>query len=254
MCGIVGYVGKKNNALQVLIEGLENLEYRGYDSAGVAFLNKDKIDIIKKTEGMYLEDIEAIVECCKREEEKLSVQDVIFAYKYGIKENPWKDINLKEVQKTLYARVKGQDKVIDGVMKVLKNAVLGFSGSQHSSAGMPKGILFFAGATGTGKTETAKAIAEGIFGDETQYIRFDMSEYREQNSDQKLFGAPPGYVGYEAGGQLTNAMKEKPFSVLLFDEVDKASPTIMDKFLQILEDGRMTDGRGKKNRRTAEID
>lgn len=71
-----------------------------------------------------------------------------------------------------------------------------------------------------------------------------MSEYREQNSDQKLFGAPPGYVGYEAGGQLTNAMKEKPFSVLLFDEVDKASPTIMDKFLQILEDGRMTDGRG----------
>lgn len=236
----------KNNILlkNIVIPKPDKEARKEYISIHSDIGENKKIDIIKKTEGMYLEDIEAIVECCKREEEKLSVQDVIFAYKYGIKENPWKDINLKEVQKTLYARVKGQDKVIDGVMKVLKNAVLGFSGSQHSSAGMPKGILFFAGATGTGKTETAKAIAEGIFGDETQYIRFDMSEYREQNSDQKLFGAPPDYVGYEAGGQLTNAMKEKPFSVLLFDEVDKASPTIMDKFLQILEDGRMTDGRG----------
>jgi ATP-dependent Clp protease ATP-binding subunit ClpA len=105
-------------------------------------------------------------------------------------------------------------------------------------------VLFFAGPTGTGKTETAKTLAEKLFGDEKCCIRFDMSEYGQAHSDQKLLGAPPGYVGYEAGGQLTNAVKNNPFSILLFDEIEKAHPSILDKFLQILEDGRMTDGQG----------
>jgi len=109
----------------------------------------------------------------------------------------------------------------------------------------PRGVLFFAGPTGVGKTEMAKAIAELLFGDEKRCIRFDMSEYAAEHADQRLLGAPPGYVGYEEGGQLTNAVRTSPFSVLLFDEIEKAHERILDKFLQIIDDGRLTDGRGE---------
>ena len=101
------------------------------------------------------------------------------------------------------------------------------------------------GPTGVGKTELAKALAEFLFGDEEACIRFDMSEFNHEHADQRLVGAPPGYVGYEQGGQLTNAVKSRPFSLLLFDEIEKAHPRILDKFLQILEDGRLTDGKGE---------
>lgn len=117
-----------------------------------------------------------------------------------------------------------------------------------SSRSMPKGVFFFVGPTGVGKTELSKALAKFLFGDEQACIRFDMSEYAQENSDQKLIGAAPGYVGYEEGGQLTNAIKEHPFSVVLFDEIEKAAkpnPRILDIFLQILEDGRLTDSKGE---------
>nr|VFK24601.1 MAG: AAA domain (Cdc48 subfamily) [Candidatus Kentron sp. MB]VFK27090.1 MAG: AAA domain (Cdc48 subfamily) [Candidatus Kentron sp. MB]VFK74911.1 MAG: AAA domain (Cdc48 subfamily) [Candidatus Kentron sp. MB] len=101
------------------------------------------------------------------------------------------------------------------------------------------------GPTGVGKTELAKALAELIFGDENRMQRFDMSEYAEQHAAEKLTGSPPGYVGYEEGGQLTNYVRENPFSLLLFDEIEKADGRVMDKFLQILEDGRLTDSKGQ---------
>jgi ATP-dependent Clp protease ATP-binding subunit ClpA len=107
-------------------------------------------------------------------------------------------------------------------------------------------VAFLAGPTGVGKTELAKSITSLLFGDESAYIRFDMSEFSAEHADQRLIGAPPGYVGYDVGGELTNAVREKPFSVILFDEIEKAHPRILDKFLQILDDGVLTSGRGDR--------
>ena len=204
---------------------------------------------VAETEGLRLQELRQILKLAYRR--RILPEDVSLAfrlYKYGVLDNPWENLEndiLLHIQRKLEDRVKGQDEALGKVKAVVTRAVKGLSGLQHSGAShKPKGILFFAGPTGVGKTETAKALAEAIFGDENACIRFDMSEYRLEQSDQKLFGAPPGYVGYEGGGQLTNAVRDRPFSVLLFDEIEKASPTILDKFLQILEDGRMTDNQG----------
>lgn len=196
----------------------------------------------------WVTEINGLRRLCKNEKIRMKdLCDVIDLYKYGIRENPWKSLDLEEIRnaKTDFEnRVKGQDYAITKTLDVIKRAITGMSGLQGSSHTRPKGVLFFAGPTGTGKTETAKTLAEILFGDESCCKRFDMSEYGQSHSDQKLLGAPPGYVGYEAGGQLTNAVKNNPFSILLFDEIEKAHPSILDKFLQILEDGRMTDGQG----------
>jgi ATP-dependent Clp protease ATP-binding subunit ClpB len=146
----------------------------------------------------------------------------------------------------LSRRVKGQDHAVRKSLDILIRSVMGLSGSQTSSRhGRPRGVLFFAGPTGVGKTELAKAITELLFGDELAYHRFDMSEFSSENSEARLIGAPPGYVGHEAGGELVNAARSRPFSVFLFDEIEKAHPRIYDKFLQIIDEGRLTDGRGE---------
>ena len=211
-------------------------------------LEKVQDKFVGLTEGFSFTEINGLRRLCKNERTHIrQMSSIIDLYRYGVKDNPWDslDVNeLKTAKEDFRKRVKGQDFAIVKTLDVIKRAVTGMAGLQSSAHGKPKGILFFAGPTGTGKTETAKTLAEKLFGDESCCIRFDMSEYSQGHSDQKLLGAPPGYVGYEAGGQLTNAVKNNPFSILLFDEIEKAHPSIFDKFLQILEDGRMTDGQG----------
>ncbi len=211
-------------------------------------LEKLQEKFVGLTEGMTFTELDGLRRLSKQEGTPIrDLCTVVDLYKYGIKENPWQSLSmasLRHAKEDFQQRIKGQDHALERTLDVVKRAVTGMNGLSSSSTAKPKGVLFYAGPTGVGKTETAKALAEKLFGDESTCIRFDMSEFGQSHSDQKLMGAPPGYVGYEAGGQLTNAVKKNPFCILLFDEIEKAHASILDKFLQILEDGRMTDGQG----------
>jgi len=174
---------------------------------------------------------------------------VLSFYDFGDIESPWTKLDkedIKNIDVTLKSRVFGQDLAISHVKKVLVRAKLGLSDAhQIGERAKPIGNLFFVGPSGVGKTELAKAITHAIFGKEDAFKRFDMSEYKESGAINKLIGSAPGYVGFEQGGELTNWVRENPFSVILFDEIEKANPLIWDTFLQILEDGRLTDNKGK---------
>ena len=147
---------------------------------------------------------------------------------------------LKHLEENLHKRVVGQDEAVSAVSKAIRRGRVGLTDPNR-----PTGSFLFLGPTGVGKTELAKALAEAMFGNEESMIRVDMSEFMESHSVAKLIGSPPGYVGYDEGGQLTEKVRRKPYSVILFDEVEKAHPDVMNMLLQILEDGRLTDSQGR---------
>ena len=147
---------------------------------------------------------------------------------------------LKNLEKSLHERVIGQDEAVSAVSKAIRRGRLGLKDPNR-----PIGSFLFLGQTGVGKTELSKALAENLFGNEDSMIRIDMSEYMESHSVAKLIGAPPGYVGFDEAGQLTEKVRRKPYSVILFDEIEKAHPDVMNMLLQILDDGRLTDSQGR---------
>ena len=203
------------------------------------------------TEGMTLSALADITELASRQALGIrDIDDAVRCYKVGALDNPWRKDYLRERVRNargfIEDRVKGQQAAVVKTLDILKRSIMGLTGAQTRAAGSrPRGVLFFAGPTGVGKTELAKTLTQLVFGDERAYLRYDMSEFAEEHAGARLLGAPPGYIGFDAGGELTNAVREKPFSVILFDEIEKAHPRILDKFLQILEDGRLTDGRGE---------
>ncbi|NIT04352.1 AAA domain-containing protein [Candidatus Saccharibacteria bacterium] len=147
---------------------------------------------------------------------------------------------LMDLEKKLHERIVGQDEAVKAVSSAIRRARAGLKDPNR-----PVGSFIFLGPTGVGKTELAKALAEALYGDEDSMVRLDMSEYAERHTVSRMIGSPPGYVGYEDAGQLTEAVRRKPFSVVLFDEIEKAHPEVFNILLQILEDGRLTDAHGR---------
>ncbi len=205
----------------------------------------DKMELTLEL-GIYLKNIlEQLLEKAKDKKESVDKIDVlsVVSHKMGIplgKVQASEKERLLNMEEWLKKRVVGQDQAL----KAISEAILE-SRSGLTKAGQPIGSFFLLGPTGTGKTELAKALAEFLFTDETSMIRFDMSEFKEEHSAALLYGAPPGYVGYEEGGMLVNKIRQQPYSIVLFDEIEKAHASVFDLFLQIMDEGKLHDRLGK---------
>ncbi|MEU0792279.1 AAA family ATPase [Amycolatopsis sp. NPDC005961] len=238
-------LGDRQRAAALLIE-----DYEGAESVAAEAKQKVVDAFAVESHGMTLDAMAGVAQLAQESRVPFDrLAESVATYRLGVIENPWRQSHLRaRLQQRagdLGARVKGQPQAVAKALDVLKRAAMGLSGAHTGKPGTrPRGVLFFAGPTGVGKTELAKGIAQLVYGDESALLRLDMSEFSESHAADRLIGSPPGYVGHDAGGQLTNAMRRQPFRVVLFDEIEKAHPLVLDKFLQILEDGRLTDGRG----------
>lgn len=244
---------QRTKAAEILLPG----QFSGWEEAGPD-QQKNRGNAVAifagMSDGLTLYGMEQIAKMAKSKKLGLAdIDDAVRSYKTGnfTLDNPWGiEGGLKQhihnAESVIKSSLKGQDLAISKTLGILKRSVMSLTGAQFGpSHDRPRGVLFFAGPTGVGKTELAKKLTQSIFGDPQAYIRFDMSEFSSEHADARLLGAPPGYVGYSGGGELTNAIRRRPFSVILFDEIEKAHPRILDKFLQVIEDGRMTDGQGQ---------
>lgn len=203
------------------------------------------------TEDWNLDLVESLLQASQRNgvSSLVEIEELSRAIRVGTAKSPWVGQQIRDAVKqadtSLGARIKGQPHALAAVVTALKKACVGLVGGHESrNTNVPRASLVFSGPTGVGKTELAKAIAMMVYGEET-LIRFDMAEFRADHAVSRLLGAPPGYVGYEKGGELTEAVRAKPNSVILFDEIEKAHPRIWDVFLSILSDGRLTNGTGE---------
>ncbi len=240
-------IGLRERAASTLVRGLSE-----YDTTPET-RQRELIDAFaRSTDGFTLAALVSTVQLARDQGYPFTdILDAVQLYKLGVTDNPWKQAKLYQLigraESEIEKQVKGQHQAVNKSIDILRRSVMGLSGAQASAepvSGRPRGVLFFAGPTGVGKTELAKAMSKLLFGSENAYIRFDMSEFAQEHTDARLIGSPPGFVGHFQGGELTKAIRERPFSVVLFDEIEKAHPRILDKFLQILEDGRLTDGQG----------
>lgn len=201
------------------------------------------------TDGLYLYDLQNIVATLGQESgaslDSSRIRELVNQYRVGYREDYFGKFPLNKLIAapkwfTEEAGVKGQGHAVMKVCQALWVARAGLAGESK-----PKAVFFFAGPSGVGKTFLARSLAEFLFQSKESFIRFDMSEFKEEHTISKLIGSPPGYVGFTEGGALTNAVREKPFSVILFDEVEKAHPRVLDIFLQILDEGRLSDSHGQ---------
>ncbi len=208
--------------------------------------------VAASTEDWNLDAVDSLIQSALRSpvSSLVDIEELSRAIRVGTARSPWVGQQIRDVVRhapeTLQARVKGQPEAVKSVVRALRKACTGLSGAHEGrNTNLPRASFMFAGATGTGKTEMAKALAQIIYGDEAVLIRFDCSELSAEHAMSRLIGAPPGYVGYERGGELTEAVRARPNSVVLFDEIEKAHPNMWKLFLQILGDGRLTNGSGE---------
>lgn len=241
---IIDKLQKKRVELDKLRSDLEVVE-RNVELEKAAEIKYGKIPKIEEELKKLSEEWETIPAGTRLLQEEVRMEDVakVVSRWTGI---PITKLMLTESEKlarleeVLAQRVVGQDEALHAVAGAVRRSRAGLSRPDQ-----PIGTFLFLGPTGVGKTETAKALAEALFNDEKALIRIDMSEYQERHSVARLIGAPPGYIGFDEGGQLTEAVRRKPYSVILFDEIEKAHPQVFDTFLQIFDDGRLTDGKGR---------
>ena len=214
-------------------------------------LTEDALDrAVNACHGLGVREIDTLMRTLSDPSDMEGLERAVRIYKFGEETNPWGELGiarLREAKRILTEEegIKGQDEAVEKVRTVLIRARADIQRTTGGNPGRPRGVLFFAGPTGVGKTLTAQKLAKFLFGDESSFLRFDMSEYQQEFQVSRLYGAPPGYVGFDQGGALTNPVQANPFRVVLFDEIEKADPRVFDIFLQILGDGRLTDSKGQ---------